>query len=639
METHAASPRDRPHDAPQDPLPFPMVELDEHGVISWATPAFAELVDAPAPDRLVRHHFAETLRDPSDFTVWWRQCQQTGGINNIRMSMSGRGGKKVQVTADASVLPEGHTMLVFHPTPPTIAKERDALAPSGMDEWRRALVAAADEAALGLLVLGVGDDDRPATLFATEGACKILGTPRSTLMEERPVLLDTVRRHYATRKTGKDGEAADTEGSLPPHWHFKVHHKRPDDQTIWLEGGVASGEFWGRQATFIFFRDVTEAVKTEIRQHQQFRLLQQIIQSAPVQILQVDEDGGMRLLAGAGSRRMETFLSEDDGQTLSDLPLSVQQIVRAAMEGAQNHTIVTRGDTVMEVTAAPLGGPRVKGAVVVVSDISGPIRHERAEREIERRSNQLRQAEQMQAWQKALINRFAHELFTPMTSVKATVGALTARTEGDEKMARVSRNLDRMQEVIENILKASKDPAAVQVGDADPGALRTIIDGVVEERRPGLSRAGTDMHVGTIPDVEVTTASALTAAMQKAITLAVETRPCDRIQVDAETTSDQVQIGMTISHDGKEQASSDPPDPAGMATLSDNDLADVRHVLAESGGWAWTEDGSPGQQQLFIQVPAARTGKGAKGRKTRGPRQAEGRGAPPERGQDRAPDS
>lgn len=223
--------------------------LDLEGEIQSCNELFAELVDGDT-DNLVGATIEQAGMFRHVMGEWLRTVQGSADPVHLSTQVKTGAGRRFQVATVAQVV-DDH---VFLAAIPAVLTKRDArhdnLEEMEDQEFRRALVAGADVAGIGIAINVVDEHGSSRLAFINKAGADMLGRSPDTLRNGPPFPPRMARdiKQSAIKWPTKEGDRV-------------------------IEVGMASGHYWGQQASFVFFQDVTERTQIEAERD---RLLNQV---------------------------------------------------------------------------------------------------------------------------------------------------------------------------------------------------------------------------------------------------------------------------------------------------------------------------------------------------------------------------
>ncbi|HEX4214807.1 MAG TPA: ATP-binding protein [Candidatus Dormibacteraeota bacterium] len=313
-----------------------------------------------------------------------------------------------------------------------------------------------------------------------------------------------------------------------------------------------------------------------------------LIEEAPVAALLLDRDQALV----AVNRAAAAFFEIDPER----LPLGLMEATReaglvAALTSGTPESEVRLSHRRRIVGTLSVPGPRPGQTLLFVTDLTALRRLETVRQEF--------------------VANLAHELMTPITSLRLAVESLQAQVPADQRrrlLDRALREVDNLALIITNLRQLAQLEAGADIARSDNFELRAMVDEVID--RLDLSRP---IEVG-VPTLWMTSdrsklAQALTNLLDNAAKFSPEG---SAVEVDAETAEGSVILrvrdhGQGISPEHWERVFErfykvDPAHSRGQSG-SGLGLSMVRHLALALGGRAWTEAADGGGQVFAIAVP------------------------------------
>jgi PAS domain S-box-containing protein len=161
------------------------------------------------------------------------------------------------------------------------------------------------------------------------------------------------------------------------------------------------------------------------------------------------------------------------------------------------------------VTTPILHNGTVQGSVVAVKDITERKRAEREHAESLQRQVEILRLKEQDAFKTLFINTAAHELRTPMTPIKIHIHVLQGGKHGElnHEQQRVvgilKRNLDRLGQLIEDVLSVSRLQAGRLAIQAKPVAIDALVREAVESFQEVAERNQVELRLLDKANVQV----------------------------------------------------------------------------------------------------------------------------------------
>jgi two-component system, OmpR family, phosphate regulon sensor histidine kinase PhoR len=313
-----------------------------------------------------------------------------------------------------------------------------------------------------------------------------------------------------------------------------------------------------------------------------------LLEEAPVAALLLDRDQTLVAVNSAAA----AFFHIDRAR----LPLGMMEATResglvAAVSSGTRESEVRLSHRRRIVRTLTLPGPQPGQVLLFVTDLTTLRRLETVRQEF--------------------VANLAHELMTPITSLRLAVESLQAQVPPEQRrrlLDRALREVDNLALIIANLRQLAQLEAGADIARTDHFELRAMVDEVID--RLDLSRP---IEVG-VPTLWMTSdrsklAQALTNLLDNA---AKFSPPGTAVEVDTEMAEGSVVLrvrdhGPGISPEHWERVFErfykvDPAHSRGRSG-SGLGLSMVRHLALALGGRAWTEAADGGGQVFAIAVP------------------------------------
>jgi signal transduction histidine kinase len=313
-----------------------------------------------------------------------------------------------------------------------------------------------------------------------------------------------------------------------------------------------------------------------------------LIEKAPVAALLIDQDQTLV----AVNRAAAVFFAVKPGR----LPLGLMEATReaglvAALTSGTPESEVRLSHRRRIVRTLAVPGPQPGQTLLFVTDLTTLRRLETVRQEF--------------------VANLAHELMTPITSLRLAVESLQAQVPPEQRRRltdRALREVDNLSLIIANLRQLAQLEAGADIARSEHFELRAMVDEVID--RLDLSRP---IEVG-VPTLWMTSdRSKLAQALTNLLDNAAKFSPRGTaVEVDAETADGSVILrvrdhGPGISPEHWERVFErfykvDPAHSRGRPG-SGLGLSMVRHLALALGGRAWTEAADGGGQVFAIAVP------------------------------------
>lgn len=313
-----------------------------------------------------------------------------------------------------------------------------------------------------------------------------------------------------------------------------------------------------------------------------------LIEEAPVAALLLDRDQTLV----AVNRAAADFFHIDRGR----LPLGLMEATResglvAALSAGSPGSEVRLSHRRRIVRTLTVPGPNPGETLLFVTDLTAIRRLETVRQEF--------------------VANLAHELMTPITSLRLAVESLQAQVPAEQRrrlVDRALREVDNLALIIANLRQLAQLEAGADIARSERFELRAMVDEVID--RLDLNRP---IEVG-VPTLWMTSdRSKLAQALTNLIDNAAKFSPQgSAVEIDADTADESVVLrvrdhGPGISPEHWERVFErfykvDPAHSRGRSG-SGLGLSMVRHLALALGGRAWTEAADGGGQVFAIAVP------------------------------------
>ncbi|MGH9793397.1 MAG: sensor histidine kinase [Candidatus Acidiferrales bacterium] len=229
--------------------------------------------------------------------------------------------------------------------------------------------------------------------------------------------------------------------------------------------------------------------------------------------------------------------------------------------------------------------------------------------ELAQRAEMVRQSEEFRS---TLLDALAHELKTPLTSLKASLSALRAAPEPPanraELLAIAEEETDRLHRLVSEVLHMARLEAGKLRLNREACAVDTLIRGGVEDARRVLDGRRLDVREnGPLPRVSADAELIRTVLRHLLDNAAKYSAPGGRIVVSAEQGENGVSIRVADSGPGLSEKETERIFERYYRSARTRDavpgmgigLAISREIVAAHGGRLWAES-SPGQGTTLV---------------------------------------
>ncbi|MCA1813169.1 MAG: PAS domain S-box protein [Halobacteriales archaeon] len=146
--------------------------------------------------------------------------------------------------------------------------------------------------------------------------------------------------------------------------------------------------------------------------------------------------------------------------------------------------------------------------VGVAQDVTDLRRVEQERLASEERARELKRLKDLDAFKTQFINTAAHELGTPLTPIRLQLDLLQARSRSlDEKQQRslaiVSRNVDRLAQLVQDVLEVARLQAGRMVLESRPVELQPLLADAVESFQEPARQGGLSLELRAAPGLRV----------------------------------------------------------------------------------------------------------------------------------------
>jgi two-component system phosphate regulon sensor histidine kinase PhoR len=336
------------------------------------------------------------------------------------------------------------------------------------------------------------------------------------------------------------------------------------------------------------------------------RLLAALNSSADA-VIALDSAAHIAFANRAAQELLGRPLEELGGQALTwMLPDErVAEALRAAREEGRRETaLIERPNRqYLRVGAAPIAGGGDWAALLVFHDLTDVRRTEQVRRDF--------------------VANVSHELRTPLASVKAVIetlqgGALDDRPAAEEFLRRASDEIDRLVQLVEELLELSRIESGEMPLARQRVDLRPLLEHAVERLRRQAERAGVDLALELPPGLPAVTGDPerLERVAVNLIQNAIKFTPAaGSVRVSA-TTSDGA-VRVSVADTGVGIAAEDLPrvferfykaDRARGGTGTGLGLAIVKHTVEAHGGGVSVESDEGHGSTFSFSLPADPSG-------------------------------
>ncbi len=372
-------------------------------------------------------------------------------------------------------------------------------------------------------------------------------------------------------------------------------------------------------------RKASEAIEHQQETERLYALSRRILMlgGSPAQVAgeiarhvqQVFDAGGVALYY---RERGQFFRVGSQEEPVSDARLKEIALQGSVLEDAEKELIalpVSLGGKILG-SVAMAGVSLSDGARQAVANLIAIALESAHSREVASQAELARQSEELKS---TLLDALAHELKTPLTSVKASASALLAdpsrlSAEHRELLSIIGEETDRLERLVTEALQMARIEAGKLHLNRRPCSAEMLIRGAIENAKRQLE--GREVHVRVAPGLpEVSADPEMVGTVLRHLldNAAKYCPPGTRVQVSAEPENQHVRISVADQGPGLSEpelslvfekyyrgaAGQDAVSGAGMG------LAIARDIVLAHGGKMWAES-SPGQGTRFsFTLPAA----------------------------------
>jgi two-component system sensor histidine kinase KdpD len=238
--------------------------------------------------------------------------------------------------------------------------------------------------------------------------------------------------------------------------------------------------------------------------------------------------------------------------------------------------------------------------------------------EIAQRAELVRKSEEFKS---TLLDALAHELKTPLTSLKAAVSALRGTSATSESarelLAILEEETDRLNRLVSEVLHMARTEAGKLRLNRAPCRAEKLIAGALAAMRRALDGRKVDVRVAAEMPAVSADADLLLTALRHLLDNATKYSPAGTpIEVAAERSEQQILFRIVDHGPGLSEAEQSRvferfyrgPRAEKTSSGMGMGLAIAREIVAAHGGRIWVES-PPGQGCSFtLTIPAARVG-------------------------------
>lgn len=239
--------------------------------------------------------------------------------------------------------------------------------------------------------------------------------------------------------------------------------------------------------------------------------------------------------------------------------------------------------------------------------------------EVARRAELISRGEEFKS---TLLDALAHDLKTPLTSLKASVSALRAGADPQaphaELLAIIEEETDRLNRLVSEVLQMARLDAGQIFLEPRPCAVDTLLYDALADVRRQMDGRSVEMKIAAhLPTVTADAGLLRTALGQLLDNAAKYSTPGKPIRIQAESGGDCLRIAVSNSGPGLTEAELSHVFERNYRGTQTRDavpgtgigLAIVRDIVAAHGGRIWAES-SPEQGTTFtFTLPLAARGK------------------------------
>ena len=311
----------------------------------------------------------------------------------------------------------------------------------------------------------------------------------------------------------------------------------------------------------------------------------------------------------AVGRRITDFiepLSPADGPVRVDVPFQREAIAKTA-SGARLHVELTVLDA-----EPPAAGPG--GRILILRDVTDRKRVEAEHAKALRQQGELERLEDMNRFKSSFLNMAAHELGTPLTPLRIQLHLLqqmgtTQPERTAQSLAMITRNVDRLSDLVRDILDASRIQSSRIALRPQHVDLATLAQETLESYRVVAEAAGINLQFDKTPVPPIICDPGRVAqVVLNFLSNAVKFTPRQGlIRLSVQERNDGAMLTVTDTGPGLTEAQMEllfkpfsqahAPDPRKGGTGLG--LYISRGIIEASGGHIWAESLGPGKGTTF----------------------------------------
>ena len=336
-------------------------------------------------------------------------------------------------------------------------------------------------------------------------------------------------------------------------------------------------------------------------------LLEAILGGMVEGVLVVNESGRLQLV-NAAARRMLKVAGEPEGRHYleivrhPDIAAQIGSALRGQAGDGRELQLPLAPNATFVARSAPVDAARIRGAVLVLHDITD-----------------LRRADQIR---RDFVANVSHELRTPLTAVRGYVEALTDGVADAEQaqrfLATIARHTARMERLVRDLLRLARLDAGQEPLERVPCRLDALFHGIETDLAGAIDARQLRIVHEVAPDAATVTGdpAKLHDALRNLLENAVNYSPDGGVvTLGGRRTADGIAITVADQGPGIPEAdlarvferfyradkarSRDHADPGGTGL----GLAIVKHLVELHGGKVWASNGPAGGAVLTVHLP------------------------------------